>query len=297
VVGDGVRYLTKTDEGNPNQLHNCDSGELYGNHENDDAPMQDLSAAERDDGFVDGADFCAVAGEDEDTTSNLRCPSIYNNVVTNPNRSWASFIDAADTCIFALEDYELSDGEDEGYNDAGYDVDDDEYNDWAGSWLQASAACEGLGWGAKLVVINNSSITRAAVGEVVDAALDGADDSDDAWIGLIDRARPPSTIADGPGAWFWIDNAQGPSVNDAQAWRVSEPSQPNTVGVLQQDCGALVLDEDTDTDTDGDGPDTDTDSAEGWVYRDEACGADGEIEPYTTIAVCAVACAAEGDCQ
>jgi cysteine-rich repeat protein len=280
MVGDGVRYTTKTDEGNPNLLHNCDSGELYGNHENEDAPMQNLSAAARDDGFVDGADFCAVAGEDEDTTSNLRCPSLYNNVVTNPNRPWASFIDAADTCIFALEDYELS-GADEGYNDAG-DVD---YDDWTGTWEEASAACAGLGWGAKLVVINNSSITRAVVGEVVDAVYDSANDGDNAWIGLEDRARPPSTIVDGPGAWFWIDNSQGPAVNDVTAWRAGNPDQDNDVDVDQEDCGAITFDQDTD--------EGGADTAEGWQYTDEECDDEGS----QTIAVCAFTCTAEGNCQ
>jgi cysteine-rich repeat protein len=283
VVGDGVRYLTKTDEGNPNALHNCDSGGLYDPHETSD--LQD--ADELDDGFTDGEDFCAVTDNDDETkiTSNLRCPSIDGGVTANPSRDWATWIDAADTCVFALESYSVATGDETGSNSA----DDNTFDEFTGTWDQAAAKCEGLGWGAHLVVINNTSITRAIVGDLVEEVNDGVVAGDDAWIGLIDRAKPPSTIQDGPGSWFWIDNSAGPSVANTDAWRQStvvdmdEPNQDNAVDAVQEDCGALVY----DSDDDEGGPDT----QQNWVYADETCST------ATTIAVCAFTCTAEGNCQ
>jgi cysteine-rich repeat protein len=111
--GDGVRYITVSDEGNPNDVEECDGGD---------------DIASGDDAWDDGGSAGICNGQCQ-----VQCFGGVNG------RDWAGVAPDGNSCIFVAEQH--------GDDSPGT------FNDIQRNFTQAQSHCEGFGVGANLVKI------------------------------------------------------------------------------------------------------------------------------------------------
>jgi cysteine-rich repeat protein len=286
VCGDGVRYLTVSDDGNPNDVEQCDSswyrrdndgaetfqgpddgissvGTIDGSYGNWDSGEVDFDGVEdftrfgingvpRNDDWTDGPGLCSSNCE-------LQCfPNQGVGDVDDPDRlgagdrDWAGEWKDGTYCLFAAEPY----GDDT----------PNVFDNVTLPWEAAQEYCEDYGVGANLAAIvdvgdEDANEVVNDFGTQADANERNPNDGDFIggpdewwWVGLHDNH---TSEADPPGEWAWWPDGPNVSENnghwaaegeDGTAQDQPDDADGDAATPGQQDCGYIKADDGNDDD-------------------------------------------------